>query len=92
MAAPKRVEECVAIAIDRSGSMGTGFDEQQAWCDDGNDNALKKTLDRRTRMDAVKQVTTLLAGIAGINFCERQKKSRNRESLYHKLHSFIEPP
>jgi len=56
VAAPKRVEECVAIAIDRSGSMGTGFDEQQAWCDDGNDNALKKTLDRRTRMDAVKQV------------------------------------
>ena len=72
MAAPKRVEECVAIAIDRSGSMGTGFDEQQAWCDDGNDNALKKTLDRRTRMDAVKQVTTLLVStFAGINFRDR---------------------
>ena len=55
-AAPKKVEECVAIAIDRSGSMGTGFDEQKAWCDDGNDNALKKTLDKRSRMDAVKQV------------------------------------
>ena len=54
--APKRVEECVAIAIDRSGSMGCGFDEQQAWCDDGNTNALKKTLEKRSRMDAVKQV------------------------------------
>ena len=53
---PKKVEECVAIAIDRSGSMGTGFDEQKAWCDDGNAEALKKTLKQRSRMDAVKQV------------------------------------
>lgn len=50
------VEECIAICIDHSGSMGAGFDEQQAWCDDGNLDALRKTLDRRSRMDAVKQV------------------------------------
>ena len=36
--------------------MGARFDEQQAWCDDGNLEALQKTLDRRSRMDAVKQV------------------------------------
>jgi ubiquitin-conjugating enzyme E2 D/E len=53
---PRRVDECVAIAIDRSGSMGCGFDEMRAWCDDGNQNALDKTLDKRSRMDAVKQV------------------------------------
>ena len=44
------------IAIDRSGSNGTDYDEQKAWCDDGNDNALRKTLDKRSRIDAVKQV------------------------------------
>lgn len=52
----KPTEECVAIAIDRSGSMGTAFDEQKAWCDDGNTAALKKSLQQRSRMDAVKQV------------------------------------
>lgn len=55
-AKPPKLEECVAIAIDRSGSMGTGFDEQKSWCDDGNANALKKTLEKRSRMEAVKQV------------------------------------
>ena len=48
--------ECVAICIDHSGSMGTGFDETKSWNDDGNANALNKVLDNRSRMDAVKQV------------------------------------
>jgi len=45
------VQECVAIAIDRSGSMRTGFDEAKAH----GENA-EKTLEKRSRMDAVKQV------------------------------------
>ena len=48
--------EFVAIAIDRSGSMGCCFNETQSWCDDGNQNALKKTIQRRSRMEAVKNV------------------------------------
>jgi ubiquitin-conjugating enzyme E2 D/E len=36
--------------------MGAGFSEMRAWCDDGNQNALDKTLEKRSRMDAVKQV------------------------------------
>jgi ubiquitin-conjugating enzyme E2 D/E len=50
------VDEAVAICIDHSYSMSSAFDEQKTWCDDGNENALKKTIDRRSRMDAVKQV------------------------------------
>ena len=41
--------ECVAICIDHSGSMGTGFDETKSWNDDGNANALNKVLDNRSR-------------------------------------------
>jgi ubiquitin-protein ligase len=55
VAAPA-LEECVAIAIDRSGSMAAGFDEMLAWCDDGNQRALTHSVQKRSRMDAVKQV------------------------------------
>jgi len=50
------VQECIAICIDRSGSMGCPFEEQKSWCDDGNQNALAKIVERRSRMDAVKQI------------------------------------
>jgi len=46
----RTVQEAVAIAIDRSGSMRTGFDEASAH----GENA-EKTLANRSRMDAVKQ-------------------------------------
>jgi Mg-chelatase subunit ChlD len=44
------LDECVVIAIDRSCSMGAGFEEAKA----SGPNA-EKTLARRSRMDAVKQ-------------------------------------
>jgi ubiquitin-protein ligase len=50
------LEECVAIAIDRSGSMGSPFDEMRAWNDDGNTRALTHSVQQRSRMEAVKQV------------------------------------
>eukprot|EP00961_Rhodomonas_salina_P243940 3296110-Rhodomonas_salina.1 len=43
--------EAVVICVDRSGSMGTQFDEMKAWGDNS-----QKTVERRSRMDAVKQV------------------------------------
>ena len=53
---PPFIQEAVAICIDRSGSMGTAFEETQSWNDDGNQNALNKIREKRTRMEAVKQV------------------------------------
>jgi ubiquitin-protein ligase len=53
---PIFVQECVAICIDTSGSMGTPFEESKSWNDDGNQNALNKIIERRSRMEAVKQV------------------------------------
>jgi ubiquitin-protein ligase len=50
------IQECVAICLDHSGSMGCEFDETKAWNDDGNARAMQKVVDRRSRMDAVKQV------------------------------------
>lgn len=50
------LEEAIVVCLDHSGSMGAGFSEMRAWCDDGNQNALDKTLEKRSRMDAVKQV------------------------------------
>eukprot|EP00286_Rhodomonas_abbreviata_P019533 CAMPEP_0181302610 /NCGR_PEP_ID=MMETSP1101-20121128/8089_1 /TAXON_ID=46948 /ORGANISM="Rhodomonas abbreviata, Strain Caron Lab Isolate" /LENGTH=595 /DNA_ID=CAMNT_0023408073 /DNA_START=114 /DNA_END=1898 /DNA_ORIENTATION=+ len=46
-----RAREAVVICVDRSGSMGSPFEEMISW----GDNA-RKTLQNRSRMDAVKQV------------------------------------
>lgn len=48
--ATTKLDECIVIAIDRSGSMGTGLDEAKAF----GVNA-EKTLVQRSRMDAMKQ-------------------------------------
>ena len=45
-----KLDECIVVAIDRSGSMGSGLDEAKAF----GLNA-EKTLVQRSRMDAVKQ-------------------------------------
>jgi len=51
MALDQRVREAVVICVDRSGSMGSPFEEMKSW----GDNAVK-TLEKRSRMEAVKQV------------------------------------
>ena len=50
-APPIPLEECIAICIDRSGSMRSPIREMTAFGDNAN-----KTLERRSRMDAVKQI------------------------------------
>ena len=54
--APVTPDECVAICIDHSGSMGTSFAETKSWQDDNNSRAMKCVVEQRSRMEAVKQV------------------------------------